>query len=185
MIDQSQKGTGGFISPEKLVESFGIVSGMKIAHFGCGHGFFTLPMAKITGGNGVVYAIDILESAIESVKSKSKQEGIFNLEFIRGDLEVANGSGLPDSSTDLVLMANVLYQTPGKSEILKEASRVLVKEGVLVIIDWLEDSFLGPARESRISRETSKRLAEAEGFRLIREFSAGEYHYGMVMAKMM
>jgi len=185
MTEIFQKGTGGFINPQKIIESFGIFSGMKIAHFGCGHGFFTLPMAKMTGSDGVVYAIDILDSAIESVKSKATMEGAFNIEYIKGDLEAEKGSGLPDYSIDLVLLANVLYQTPGKAEVLKEASRVLIKEGLLIIIDWLEDSFLGPARESRISRETSKRLAEAQGFRLIREFSAGEYHYGTVMAKMM
>ncbi len=185
MIDSFQRGTGGFINPQKIVESFGIVPGMKIAHFGCGHGFFTLPMARAVGNDGIIYAIDILDSAIEAVKSKANMEGAFNIECLKGDLETKNGSGLPDSSMDMVLLANVLYQTPGKAEIMKEAGRVLIKEGTLIIIDWLEDSFLGPARETRISKETSKRLAEAEGFRLIREFSAGEYHYGTVMAKMM
>lgn len=185
MNDSFQRGTGGFINPQKIAESFGINPGMKIAHFGCGHGFFTLPMAKIAGNDGSVYAIDVLDSAIEAVKSRAKIEGVFNVECLKGDLETKNGSGLPDTSVDMVLLANILYQTPKKIEVMKEAGRVLIKEGTLVIIDWLEDSFFGPARETRISKETSKRLAEAEGFRLIREFSAGEFHYGIVMAKMM
>jgi len=178
-------GTGGFINPKKITEHFGIYLGMKIAHFGCGHGYFTIPMAKIVGDDGKVCAVDVRETALGAVRSRGASEGLFNIEYIKGDLEKENGSKLPNASQEMVLLANILYQSPGKSEILGEAARVLKKEGTLIIIDWLEDAFLGPPREARISRESAKTLAEGQGFRLIREFSAGEYHYGLVMAKMM
>ncbi len=175
---------GGFVNPDKIVENFGIFLGMRIADFGCGQGYFAVPMAKITGDDGRVYAVDIRPSALGAVRSRAKKEGLFNIEYIRGDLEKEGGSKLPEASQDLVLLANTLYQSPGKAEILRESARVLKKEGVLIIIEWLENAKAGPPRKSRISQETAQRLAGAGGFRLIREFSAGEYHYGTVMAKM-
>jgi len=179
------KGTGGFINPERIVENFGLYLGMKIADFGCGHGYFVIPMAKAVGSEGKVCAVDVQELALGAVRSKAASEGLFNIEYIHSNLEKEGGSKLPAASQDMVLLANTLYQSPGKSEIMREAGRVLKKQGILIIIDWMEDTFTGPPRESRISRETARTLAEAEGFRLMREFSAGEYHYGLVMAKMM
>ncbi len=184
MVEPLQKGTGGFVNPERIVEHFGIFLGMRIADFGCGQGYFVIPMAKAVGDDGRVYAVDVLPSALEAVRSRTKKKGLYNIECIRGNIEGERGSRLPDNSQDLVLLANTLYQTPRKAEAIREAARVLKKEGVLIIIEWLEDSSVGPPRESRISQETSKRLAESGGFRLIREFSAGGYHYGLVMAKM-
>jgi len=178
------RGAGGFIKPEFVIKEFGILLEMKIADFGCGHGYFSIPLAKAAGDNGIVYAIDIQNSALGAVRSMAKKEGLLNIKYIKGDLEKEKGSRLPDDSMDLVLLANILHQSPGKSEILKEATRVLKKQGSLIMVDWSEDSFVGPPRRTRISRETAKRLAESEGFRIIREFSAGEYHYGLTMAKL-
>lgn len=184
MVEPLKKETGGFVNPERIIEHFGIFLGMRIVDFGCGQGYFVIPMAKATGNGGRVYAVDVRLPALEAVRSKAKKEGIYNIECIRGNVEGERGSRLPDNSQDMVLLANTLYQMPGKAEVIREAARVLKKEGVLIIIEWLEDSPMGPPRESRISQETSRRLAESGGFRLIREFSAGEYHYGLVMAKM-
>ena len=45
-------------SAENIIRYIGIDSGQKILDFGCGSGHYTIPIAKVVGEKGVVYALD-------------------------------------------------------------------------------------------------------------------------------
>src|SRR3989344_759799 len=171
--------SAGFMRPEKILGEVGVHTGMRVADFGSGAGYFAIPLAKLVGDEGVVYAVDIQKPVLESVQSRVKLFTIFNIQIIRGDLEKESGSTLEAESVDMVLCANVLYQARDKKAIIVEAKRVLVKEGELVVIEWNTDSALGPALTSRIPADSLKSLAEGEGFIFKKEFDAGNHHYGL------
>lgn len=175
-------GTGGFMRPDEVLLNFEIKKGMHIADFGCGAGYFAILLAQRTGRGGVVYAVDVLESALDSVRGKAKFSSLFNIETIRGNLEKEKGSGLKDASCDRVILANVLFQSPDKPAILKEARRVLKKSGKIVVIEWKEDSRFGPETRYRIPKDALKNIVKEAGFVLEKEFSAGSSHYGLVFS---
>jgi len=183
-------GTGGFINPEKILLQVGLKEGTTLADFGCGHGYFTVPAGKIIGKEGKIYAVDILGESLEAVDSRARLEGVVNILTKRGNLEVLGGSGVKDEAVDVVLLHNVLFQSQKKSDILKEASRVLKPSGTLVVIDWLpvfeatgESAVFGPQGGWRISAQEAKRLVGEEGFSFDRSMDAGEYHYGLIFTK--
>lgn len=174
----------GFISPEAIVDSFGLQPGMRVADFGCGSGHFTLLMAKKVGPSSVVTGLDILESALEVVRAKAAADGLNNLQTIRTNLEVLGSSGLSDQSQDLVLVANILFQAEKKGEILKEAHRVLAPGGSLVVIEWKkEGAGLGPPSMRRLGDEEVKIMAKETGFSFAKEVEAGTYHFGLLFKK--
>jgi len=174
-------GTGGFVNPDKVLVQLDIKEGMKIADFGCGHGYFAIPIARAVGSEGRVYAIDVLAEALEAVRSRAQLENIVNIETSRGNLETPGGSNLGDSSVDMVLLHNVLFQSQKKSDIIKEARRVLKIGGSFEIIDWQEvRASIGPENGWRLAPEEARRLAESEGFIFAKSFDAGEYHFGLL-----
>ena len=175
---------GGFMNPDIIVESFGLLSGMKVADFGSGSGYFTILIAKKIGENGVVTAVDIMENALETVRARASAGGLNNLQTIRADLEVLGGSGLADSSQDIVLLANILFQSSKRSEIVKEAKRVLLPGGALIFIDWKKGGGgLGPPEANRVDAQEIKSIFENEGLSFVREIDAGAFHYGLIYKK--
>ncbi len=175
-----------FFNPHKILEDIGIFrEGVIVADFGCGAGYFTLPLAKLAGEKGKIYAIDVLPSAIEIVASKAESESLTNIKTIRANLEAAQGSTIKEDSVDSVLLANILYQSQtGKMEILKEARRILKEEGKMVVIGWIPGKpQMGPAENLRISPETVRKDAVSLGFKLNKIFDIDPYHYCLIFNK--
>jgi ubiquinone/menaquinone biosynthesis C-methylase UbiE len=176
-------GTGGFLHPEETVKQLNIKKWMKVADFGCGSGYFTLPIAKKLAHESRVYAADIIEEALESVRSRARLQGLFNIETVRCNLEELNGTGLGENSMDLVLLANILFQSQKKVDIIKEAKRVLKESGEMAIIDWKPDQPMGPAKDFIVSLGAVKKIVEDEGLRFKRELAVDKYHWGLVFNK--
>ncbi len=179
-----ESGTGGFINPEKVIAQLDIKPGVVVADLGCGHGYFTLPMAKAVAPEGRVWAVDVLNDALEAVRSAAQLAGAVNIETARGDLEAPNGSKLDDHFVDVVLLHNVLFQSQKKQAIIREAKRILKVGGMFVLVDWRKDLVaIGPQDGWRLSLDEARALAQEEGFAFNKVFDAGEYHYGLIFIK--
>ena len=180
----SHLGTGGFMNPDKIVSEFGIKEGMMIADFGSGAGYFTILLAKRVGADGKIFALDIQESALDNVRVKAKAAGLENVETIRSNLEVLGSSGLADNSQDIVLLANILFQSEQKAEIIKEAVRVLKDGGFLVVIDWKRAAGgFGPPDNLRTDEIAMRSLVLGEGLVFENDIDAGQFHYGLKFRK--
>lgn len=178
-----KSGSGGFMDPGKIIDQIEIKEGDVVADFGCGAGYFTIPVAKKVGNAGRVYAIDVLTSSLESVESKAKLEGLLNVKTVRANLEVNNNSKLDSQMADFIILANTLYQVNpnSRSAILTESKRVLKNNGRLAVIDWTPGkNSLGIKDEHCVFEEEIKELAVGAGFRLDRSFAVDDSHYGLL-----
>lgn len=178
---QSQD-AGGIVQPRKILMQLDIQGNMKIADFGCGHGYFALPLAELVT-YGTVYALDVVEDALSMVKSKAQTKGIANIQTIRGNLEVIGGSKLQAGSIDLVILANILFQSQKKEAILQEAGRVLKNGGELVLIEWVFGSQFAPKGGWMLSQDEALELVKTEGFTFAKDLRMDDSHYGLVFKK--
>lgn len=175
---------GGFLKPKKIIHHMGVIKpGMRVADFGSGSGYFTIPMARMVGEDGRIYAFDVLPDALEALKSKAQMEGVFNIKTKRVNLEIPQATGLNDACQDVVLLSNILFQSQKKEEIVTEAARILKPNGFLVLIEWYPDTTFGPTEGWRISEEDAKKLLESQGLQFYKSFPADQYHYGLVYKK--
>ena len=166
------------------MQGFGLRVGDHVADFGAGHGYFTIPMARAVGGDGKVYAIDVQKEVLDIIRAKAKVEHLLNIEPMWADLDQPHGSKLKEGYIDLVMIANMLFQTEQKEQLLKEAYRVLRSGGRLAIVEWDESPApLGPPPALRIKKEKVRGLGIAAGFEIDREFEAGSHHYGLLFIK--
>ncbi|MDP3772461.1 MAG: class I SAM-dependent methyltransferase [bacterium] len=201
-----------FINPRRAIENLRIVPGSRIADFGAGHGYFTIPLARAVGSEGVVYAIDIQKSALEIIRAKAKTEHLLNVNVIWSDLDREGGSTLKDKLLDWVFMSAILFQAEEKLTLLREAFRVLANGGHLVIIEWesegtyqlppmpshhgsqgshrhpdaprrLHSVDLGPPMHLRMPQDEVTRLAKEAGFSFERACEVGSHHYGIILRR--
>lgn len=174
------------LDPWFIWEQAGLRTGMAVADLGCGAaGHFVIPAAKIVGEKGIVYAVDILKSVLEAVKSRAKLEGVANVELVWSNLEIYGATKIQAESLDFVLLANTLWQVKKKEEIFREAVRLIKKGGKLVVVEWwMGEAPLGPPPERRIEKSYVKELASKFNLEEVKEFKAGPYHYGMVFKKL-
>jgi len=173
-----------FLNPQAIVSGLEISSGMKVAHFGCGTGYFTFAIAKKIGESGVIYALDILKQKIAIIKSQARLYGMGNIIAQRSNLEEKEGSMIEGESIDWVVMVNMLYQNDKKSSIIGEAKRILKKGGRILLFDWNNlGSSVGPENQARVSKEDLIRIARKHGLGIAKEIKVSDFHFGMVLIK--
>jgi ubiquinone/menaquinone biosynthesis C-methylase UbiE len=158
--------------------------GAHVADFGSGSGYFTLLIASSIGPSGVVTAIDVQENPLQVIEARARDEGLHNIRLVRANLEKHGGSTLPDNSQDMVLLANILFQSQKKEDIITEAKRVLKPGGELVMIDWIPETPFGPKEAGwKFSRAEGQKMAEHAQLRFVKEFPASVNHWGLVFKK--
>ncbi|WP_258712560.1 class I SAM-dependent methyltransferase [Stygiolobus caldivivus] len=98
---------------------------MTVADHGSGPGYYTVPMAKLVGENGTVYAVDSDQKAVMALEKKLEKLGIKNVKaYVSRDL-----SPIPDESVDFLLSKDVLCCTVLHKELAQDIWRVLKRGG--------------------------------------------------------
>ena len=162
---------------EHILNRFALTG--DVAELGCGHGTFTLPLALRT--SGIVHAIDIDPTMVDTVRRRAAAERLTNIDARLRDV-TTEGFGLEDSRCDACLLFNILH---GESpvELIREARRVLRTGGVLAVIHWRSDIVTprGPALSIRPTAPMIVSWAAAAGGLELREtaFILPPWHYGL------
>jgi len=173
------------LDPMKVLQYCGVKPGMNLADLGCGpNGYFAIPMAKMTGPGSKVYAIDIIKTSLESLKSKADLVGLSNIITIWSNLEKVGAANVPRGTIEMCFIVNTLYQSNQHREILVETASLLKPNGKIVIIDWDKNTGGGgPLEYQRASKDDLKKLASELSLKPIKEFMASKYHFGLILDK--
>ena len=121
-----------FCSFEERVDKFGIKKGFTVVDYGCGPGRYIKKVSQLVGANGKVYAADIHELAINTVREKIDK---YNLKNVEPVLTNGYSCNIADHTADVIYALDMFHMIKDPVPFLKELHRLLKKDGFLIIDD--------------------------------------------------
>lgn len=135
----------------------------RYADLGIGDGLLTMMLAEVATS---VTAVDHSPAMLGQLEQRARAKGLTNIELVEGDIDALP---LPDLSFDVVVLSQALHHVDVPERALREARRVLVPEGRLLVIDllahgedWVRDKL--QHRHLGFTEPELERLCEAAGF---------------------
>lgn len=170
------------LDAEKILSHLKIAEGMCIGELGCGgRGHFVYPAVRLVGSRGHVYAVDILKPVLHAIERQAREERWQNVSAIWSNLEVVGATNIPIGTLDRATLINILFQVRDHPSLFKEARRLVKPDGLLLVVDWRQESApFGPALDRRIPEEITMAFAERTGFATVDRWQAGPHHYGLI-----
>jgi ubiquinone/menaquinone biosynthesis C-methylase UbiE len=174
----------------EVLERIGIRRGQTVLDFGCGYGIYTIPVAKIVGEQGRVYALDKDKEALDALMQKAESACLTNIERMEtsGELEIK----LADETVDVVLLFDVFHsfyfpQAGDRRRLLGEISRIMKPSAFLSISVW--PNLIEPETEDEIKnanfhleKEVSETLTDDKDLEMRRILSFGKARHVPIIA---
>lgn len=121
-------------NPDEILSPF-VRPGMTVLEPGPGMGFFTIPMARMIGEGGCVYALDIQKKMLEGLQSRARKAGVdarIRTRLVKPDsLDIADLNG----TVDLVCAIAVVHELPSSDRFFSEVSAALKQDGRLLLAE--------------------------------------------------
>lgn len=168
-----------FENPDAILSEAEVKPGQVVADVGCGTGFFTLPLARYVGENGIVHALDTSLTMIKELQKRTR-----NLNQVRPIHSKENKFPLGDERVDFVLLVNRVHELEDWKLFLKEVKRVLKPGGRICVVDFKKKQMdFGPPFEVRLTRKRLQQMLHHSGFSKIKSLSPLPFHNALIAAK--
>lgn len=151
-----------------MLAKLGVTAGMNVCDMGCGNGFYTVKLAKMTGPKGHVYAVDIQQGMLDRLQQRTKLAKVENYTPILGSTVDPK---LPKGKIDLILLVDVYHEFSNPEEMLARMRESLAPKGVIVLVEFRgEDPEVPIKVEHKMTKDQINKELTANGFKLAKEF---------------
>lgn len=147
-------------NPQKILSSH-VKEGMTVMDYGCAMGYFSIPLAQMTGTEGKVYCVDIQDKMLEKLQKRAAKYGVSS---IISTLQVGESYNTADlhEKLDFALLFAVVHEVPNKTDLFVDMFAMLKPGGKVLFAEPM--GHVKPA-----DFEKSLQLAKNAGFILSEE----------------
>ena len=164
-----------------MLANLGIKPGMTVCDMGCGNGFHTLKMAKMTGPTGSVLAVDVQPEMLKLLRDRSEKEGIENITPILGSFHHPR---LPPNSVDMILLVDVYHEFSHPVTMLKGMRESLRPDGVIVLVEFRSEDNSVPIKPlHKMSKKQILKELPANGFKLVKDYDKLPWQHMMFFGR--
>ncbi|MEE9537400.1 MAG: class I SAM-dependent methyltransferase [Desulfobacterales bacterium] len=179
------KSSFGLIDSAKFFHELKLKKGITFLDVACGWGRYALAVSEIIGRNGLVYAVDLWEEGVSSLKKEAALKDIQNITSFVSD--ASQSIPVENQSVDVCLMATVLHDFVGDQVdrgVMQEIVRVMKPEAMLAIVEFKKiDGPPGPPKPIRLSPQEVDKIVSAYGFKQERFTEVGTHNYLQIFIK--
>ncbi len=119
-------------NPEKMLEPY-IEKGMTALDIGCAMGFFSLPLAEMTGEEGRVICIDLQSKMLDSLEKRAEKAGLEDRIETRVCNEKTLGLEGLEQQVDFALAMAVVHEVPDAFSFLSDVYIVMKPGGKFMV----------------------------------------------------
>lgn len=164
-----------------MLANLGVRRGMTLCDMGCGNGFYTLQLARMTGEQGHVYAVDIQPEMLQLLNRRADEQQVRNITPVLGTL---TDPRLPRGKIDLILLVDVYHEFSHPEEMLAAMRQALAPGGLCVLVEFrAEDPAVPIKPEHKMSKEQILKEWPPNGFKLVRQFDGLPWQHMMFFAR--
>jgi ubiquinone/menaquinone biosynthesis C-methylase UbiE len=118
-------------NPEAILAPY-VKPGMTALDFGCGMGFFTIPMARFVGDEGRVIATDLQQKMLDALTKRARKAEVS--EKIHTHCCEADSIGISER-VDFALAFYSAHEVPDVRRLLTEIRGLLSPEGRMLLVE--------------------------------------------------
>jgi len=160
-----------------LLQTLRVEPGSTLCDMGCGNGFYTLQLARLTGDEGTVYAVDIQPEMLQMLEERAEEAGLENIEPTLGTVIDPK---LPEGAIDLILCVDVYHEMSHPEQMLAAMRKSLEPDGRLVLVEFRAEDPKVPIKPlHKMSKQQVTKELTANGFRLAADFDGLPWQHMM------
>jgi SAM-dependent methyltransferase len=161
--------------PDEVLRALKLAPDAIAADIGAGTGYFATRLARALP-RGRVYGVDAEPDMVHYLGERAQREKLANLTPVLARLD---DPAIP-VSVDVVILVDTYHHIPERERYFRSLQKSFRAGGRLAIIDFTQESPVGPAVRSRIPAGRVKQELSRAGYRLLEEHKFLPHQYFLV-----
>nr|WP_299340795.1 class I SAM-dependent methyltransferase [Allomuricauda sp.] len=152
-----------------LLAKSGIEIGDVVADIGCHEGYLTMHLSRKVSTSGRVFAVDVRDDRLATLRENANERGLANIVTILGDYD---NPKLPADSLDYVFIVDTYHEIESYEKVLGLIKKSLKRGGGIMVMEKLKDRVKGKSRDAQTSAHSLsmpyvKKELESFGFEIV------------------
>lgn len=156
-------GRDAWQKPNEILNALHIKKGHTVADIGAGSGYLTVKLSERVSDMGVVYAEDIQQEMLDYISKRLAEKGIKNVTLILGTMDDPK---LPTNSLDIAVLLSTYHEITQPIDFMKKIKLALKPQGKLAILEFSDESPIGPPIQVRLPEDLVITELKEAGFTL-------------------